>query len=82
MEDKQVITICMGSSCFSRGNKRLIQQIQIFLKTWQLDHDVVLKGAHCMDCCDKGPVMKINSQTFHNITSEKLDEILTKCFSQ
>jgi NADH:ubiquinone oxidoreductase subunit E len=82
MEDRQVITICMGSSCFSRGNKKLIKQIQDFLKTWQLEQEVVLKGAHCMDCCDKGPVMKINSKAYHDITPEKLDEILNNNFNQ
>ena len=38
------ITICMGSSCFSRGNSRTIEVVQDFLKTQSLPLSVALHG--------------------------------------
>lgn len=71
-EKNQTIVICMGSSCFSRGNKKLVRIIQNFLKENHLQDEVTLKGAHCMSRCDKGPVMKVNDEAVYNITGETL----------
>jgi NADH:ubiquinone oxidoreductase subunit E len=79
-ENKAIITICMGSSCFSRGNRRMIQIIQDFLKSRLLEENVILKGAHCMGACEKGPVMKLNDSTVYKITAENLEDILDNFF--
>lgn len=71
-EKNQTIVICMGSSCFSRGNKKLVRMIQDFLKENHLEDEVTLKGAHCMTQCDKGPIMKVNDELVYNITEETL----------
>jgi NADH:ubiquinone oxidoreductase subunit E len=75
-EKNQTIVICMGSSCFSRGNKKLVHMIQDFLKENHLQDEVTLKGAHCMSHCDKGPVMKVNDEMIFNITEETLLDTL------
>jgi NADH:ubiquinone oxidoreductase subunit E len=81
MEKKRAeITICMGSSCFSRGNRRMIQTIQEFLKAKKLEYTVTLKGAHCIGKCEQGPVMKLDDRIVYLITSENLEEILEKYF--
>jgi NADH:ubiquinone oxidoreductase subunit E len=81
MEKKRAeITICMGSSCFSRGNRRMIQTIQQFLKTKNLAENVILRGAHCMGKCEQGPVMKLDDQIVYLITSENLEETLENYF--
>lgn len=76
MEKSQNITICMGSSCFSRGNKKLVRMIQDFLKENRLEDEVLLKGAHCLNHCDKGPIMQINADTVYHVTEENLIETL------
>lgn len=48
------ITVCMGSSCFARGNARNLETIEQYLR----DHPegrVKLKGCHCMNECADGP---------------------------
>lgn len=77
-EKPQTIVICMGSSCFSRGNKNLVRMIQDFLKEEKLEDEVTLKGAHCMSKCDKGPVMKINEEVIVNVTDENLSDLLAE----
>ena len=76
-EKSQTIVICMGSSCFSRGNKKLVKIIQDYLKEHKLEDEVILKGAHCMSNCDKGPVMQIDEEKIFHITEENLIDILS-----
>ncbi len=66
----------MGSSCFSRGNKKTVGFIQNYLKEKGLTDEVSLKGAHCMGECDKGPLMEIDGQLIHYTTETMLQEIL------
>ena len=68
----------MGSSCFSRGNRYTLQVIQKFLKDRQLERDVILKGNHCFDMCDRGPVLKIDSKVYEEVNKDNVIEILEK----
>lgn len=77
MTDKvHEIVICMGSSCFSRGNKATVKMIQNYLKMRRLEDEVLLKGAHCMGLCDQGPVIKVNNDEVVQLTPYNLEEIL------
>lgn len=66
----------MGSSCFSRGNKKTVGFIQNYLKEKGLSDDIVLKGAHCMGSCDKGPLVEIDGELIHYSTEAMLQDIL------
>ena len=77
---KKEIKICLGSSCFSRGNKRTLQVIQKYLKDHQLERDVILKGNHCFNNCSTGPVMKIDNTLYEQVSSETVLEILESEF--
>ena len=68
----------MGSSCFSRGNKKTLQVIQTYLKDHQLERDVFLKGNHCFGDCSAGPTLKIGSKVYEQVTPDSIVEILEK----
>jgi NADH:ubiquinone oxidoreductase subunit E len=72
------ITICMGSSCFSRGNKKTVGFLRNYLKERKLDETIILKGAHCMGQCDKGPVVKIDEEFIYHVNDADLEVILDK----
>jgi len=74
------IEICLGSSCFSRGNKKVLNVISKYLKDNKLDDKVYFHGAHCFASCDKGPIVKINDVVYENVDEEKIVNILTKVF--
>jgi NADH:ubiquinone oxidoreductase subunit E len=61
------ITICMGSSCFSRGNNRNIEVMQEYLATRSLPPGVELKGHLCEGHCKSGPNVVINGKTYHEV---------------
>ena len=73
---RKEIRICMGSSCFSRGNKHTLQVIQQYLKDHQLEKDVILKGNHCFGECSSGPTLKVGNTVYEQVSKENILEIL------
>lgn len=74
------IVICMGSSCFSRGNKHALPLIQEYLRDKGLDGQVVFKGSHCFGKCDQGPVLHINGVEYRQVDPGNLSAILDQVF--
>lgn len=59
--------ICMGSSCFSRGNNRNIEVIQEYLSSHPLPPGVELTGHLCEGHCTSGPNVTINNKMYHEV---------------
>lgn len=72
------IEICLGSSCFSRGNRDVVQLIKEYLRKNHLDDRVTLRGARCMDRCSEGPFIIINGKTFVQTSVQDIEKILDK----
>jgi NADH:ubiquinone oxidoreductase subunit E len=72
--------ICLGSSCFSRGNRDVVAYIRNYLKKNHLEDRIVFKGARCMDLCSKGPNLRINERIIQEVTLSKIETILEKEF--
>lgn len=75
------IIICMGSSCFARGNKATLQKIKDYLKKNNIEEKVLFKGHRCFDKCGKGPNLMIDGKVFHQVNAENVDTILDQFFS-
>ena len=76
--ERKLITICMGSSCFARGNKRILGIIQDFISRRKLDDKVHFKGNHCFGKCKEGPTLMIDDQEYAGVSEETVLEILEK----
>jgi NADH:ubiquinone oxidoreductase subunit E len=72
------IELCLGSSCFSRGNRDVVQVVRDYLKKKHLDDKVVLKGARCMNRCSEGPYLMINGRTFAQTGLQDIEKLLEK----
>ncbi len=72
------IEICLGSSCFSRGNREAVQVLRDYLRKNHLDDKVVLRGARCMNRCSEGPFITINGKMFAQIGVQDIEKILEK----
>ena len=70
------LAICMGSSCFSRGNKRNIKIIQEYIGHHGLCGKVSLKGHLCEGLCKDGPNITVDGQVFNAIDSDFLEFVL------
>ena len=71
-----IITVCMGSSCFSRGNSANAEMIQIFIKENGLEDRVKVTGCLCEGECKSGPNIKINGKLFTDVYPEGLEILL------
>ena len=70
------MNICLGSSCFSRGNKEVVMFIREYLKKNHLEDKIIFKGARCMGHCSNGPNLRINEDIREGITLAKIEGIL------
>ena len=74
--------ICLGSSCFSRGNKDVVTYIKEYLRINHLEDRVVFKGARCMGHCSNGPNLTINGVHMEGVTLSKIEGIMEREFGE
>ena len=77
---KRKIVICMGSSCFARGNEENLRVIEDFLKSNNLQAEVLLSGRCCAGICSEGPNIIIDETTYSHVSKEALIDILNREF--
>ncbi len=70
------IVICMGSSCFARGNEKNLRLIEEYLENHRLEADIKLSGSCCEGMCSQGPNIIINDECFHGVDQEILIDLL------
>jgi len=80
MAQRIEMQICLGSSCFSRGNKEVVMFIKEYLKKNHLDDRIIFKGSRCMGLCSNGPNLRINEKIIEGVTISKIESILEKEF--
>ncbi|MBK7214794.1 MAG: (2Fe-2S) ferredoxin domain-containing protein [Bacteroidales bacterium] len=78
---KKEIVICLGSSCFARGNKHLVKLVTDYLRDRNLLNEVKFHGERCFGHCAKGPVLKIDEMINEKVDEEKLLSLLDNFFS-
>ncbi|MCX6887632.1 MAG: (2Fe-2S) ferredoxin domain-containing protein [Verrucomicrobia bacterium] len=72
------ITICMGSSCFLRGNSRNIEVIQGLIKSKALPPSLELNGHLCEGKCQSGPNVTINGTMYHAVNPTGFMDLLNQ----
>lgn len=70
------ITVCMGSSCFARGNMENLEYIEERIKENNLNAKIELTGSRCEGKCAKGPNIIIDGKEYNNINITELEELL------
>ena len=76
MTNAIVMQICLGSSCFSRGNRDVAMFIRDYLKQHHLEDKVIFKGARCMGKCSSGPNLNINGRIIEGVTLAGIESIM------
>lgn len=76
MSQELSITICMGSSCYSRGNRRNIEVIQKFLSDQKQEATVQVVGHLCENQCLQGPNLQIDGTVYHAVDSASVVQLL------
>ncbi len=79
---KPKIVICIGSSCFSRGNAKNAELAEEFLKKHNLrdEVDVELSGGLCLNMCAEGPNVVIDGRVHHHVDQGAMLDLLENLF--
>lgn len=77
---KRTIKICLGSSCFSRGNSANVKVIKQFIQDNTLDAELTFTGRLCENMCSRGPVIVIDEKVYENVNLSRLYKILKEEF--
>ncbi|GAB1482501.1 hypothetical protein MASR2M78_13170 [Treponema sp.] len=77
METKRPIQICMGSSCFSRGNSLNVEFLQRLLaEGTELELMYGISGSLCEGHCKDGPIVVIDGVMHSHVTPSMLQDLL------
>lgn len=80
MKDKTKLILCLGSSCYSRGNQYVLEIVKQYIKDHNLKEQIDFRGQLCTGNCSNGPVLKINDLIFKNVDKNSILKILDQHF--
>ena len=72
-----VITLCMGSSCFSHGNSLNVEIVERFLREHDLSARVEVIGCLCDGHCKDGPNIRINGELIRGVEPGMMPDLLS-----
>ncbi len=79
---KHTIMVCMGTACYVRGGKKLIEGIQkhlhIDVDETTEDGKFTLCKARCIGACGLAPAMMVDNTVYKAVNPNKLESILSK----
>lgn len=77
---EHTIRVCLGTACYVRGGKKLIEALQdtLHLKVGETTEDgkFTFEVARCIGACGLAPAMTIDGKVFKQVTPQKLHAIL------
>ena len=78
---KHTIRVCMGTACYVRGGKRVVENIQqklgVDIGQTTEDGRFTLEVARCIGSCGLAPAMMIDNKVYKQVNVNKLDAILS-----
>ena len=79
---KHVIRVCLGTACYVRGGKRILERISEILQVdpgeCTQDRLFSLETVRCLGACGLAPVVVIDEDTHGRIKPAKLDALLAQ----
>ena len=83
---KYNVSICMGTACFVKGSKELLERAKKKLNLEEgktsADGKFSLDTMRCVGACGLAPVFTINNEVYGNATVKKIDEVLDKLMKE
>lgn len=75
-DDQPWITICLGSSCFTRGNDEHLPLLQEAIAARGLESRVRLRGSRCEGQCQHGPNLRVGDILVPGVRAADLPALL------
>jgi NADH:ubiquinone oxidoreductase subunit E len=78
---KKEVVICLGSSCFARGNKLLVRIVNDYLRDRNLLNEVRFHGERCFGTCSAGPSLKLDGTLMEHLDEDSVIALLDDFFA-
>jgi len=79
---KHTIMVCMGTACYVRGSKKVLEglqkQLNVEVSETTEDGKFTLSSARCIGACGLAPAMMIDETVYKAVSPSKLESILSK----
>ena len=79
---KHSILVCMGTACYVRGGKKLVEglqkQLHVDVNDTTEDGKFTLSVARCIGACGLAPAMMVDATVHKAVNPNKLESILSK----
>ena len=79
---KHTILVCMGTACYVRGGKKLVEglqkQLNVNVSDTTEDGKFTLSIARCIGACGLAPAMMIDDTVYKSVNPNRLESILSK----
>lgn len=71
-----VIKVCLGSSCYVRGNDKMLAFLEEYIQENKKDIRIELVGCRCTNLCQDGPNVYVDDKKYSHATQEELIKVL------
>ena len=79
---KYLVRVCLGTACYVRGGKRVLDAIKHKLKIdvgeTTPDRNFTLEVARCFGACGLAPAIMIDDDVHHRVKASKIELVLSK----
>lgn len=79
---RHTISVCLGTSCYVRGGKRIMEHVKDLLQIKDggttEDMRFSLESIRCMGACALAPVVRLDKDLYSHVTVTKIPEILSR----
>ena len=82
MAKKLPVELCLGSSCFARGNSEILQALESFIAERGLEDNIELVGHLCLGRCNEGPNLRIDGTDYSGIGSEEAIALIARALEE
>ena len=80
--DKINVELCMGSSCFARGNSQALMNLESYIQEHHLEDEVEFEGHLCLNACSDGPNLSIDGVRYQHVDSDVVTDLLEKALAK
>lgn len=70
------VELCLGSSCFARGNSQALSMLEAYIKEHHLEDKVRLVGHLCDNACSIGPNVTIDGVQYHGVKADVMEDLI------
>jgi len=78
---KHTILVCMGTACYVRGGKKLVdglqKQLNVNVSDTTEDGKFTLSVARCIGACGLAPALMVDDKVYKSVNPNRLESVLS-----